>query len=310
MSTAEDSQRRVRRIGFLYAFGAFGAWGVVLPLYMKALEGVPVLEILAHRVLWAALVTVALIAALGQLGEARRALTRRSIALLMVSAALVTANWVTYIFAVTSDHIIETSLGYFMNPLVSVALGMAVLGERLRPLQLAACLIGALGVVILTTASSGVPWIALTLAFSFGCYGLVRKVVAVESLIGVAFEAAILAPLALGYLLWLAHEGRGSFGIAAPGLDLLLMGSGLATALPLVWFAAAARKLPLTTIGLLQFSSPSATFLLGILVYDEPFSMAEAITFACVWAALGLYTADALLRQRRAGALAARSVAR
>jgi len=299
MSTAEDSQRRVRRIGFLYAFGAFGAWGVVLPLYMKALEGVPVLEILAHRVLWAALVTVALIAALGQLGEARRALTRRSIALLMVSAALVTANWVTYIFAVTSDHIIETSLGYFMNPLVSVALGMAVLGERLRPLQLAACLIGALGVVILTTASSGVPWIALTLAFSFGCYGLVRKVVAVESLIGVAFEAAILAPLALGYLLWLAHEGRGSFGIAAPGLDLLLMGSGLATALPLVWFAAAARKLPLTTIGLLQFSSPSATFLLGILAYGEPFSGAEAVTFACVWVALGLYTADAL-RARRA----------
>jgi chloramphenicol-sensitive protein RarD len=299
MSTAEDSQRRVRRIGFLYAFGAFGAWGVVLPLYMKALEGVPVLEILAHRVLWAALVTVALIAALGRLGEARRALTRRSIALLMVSAALVTANWVTYIFAVTSDHIIETSLGYFMNPLVSIALGMAVLGERLRPLQLAACLIGALGVVILTTASSGVPWIALTLAFSFGCYGLVRKVVAVESLIGVAFEAAILAPLALGYLLWLAHEGRGSFGIAAPGLDLLLMGSGLATALPLVWFAAAARKLPLTTIGLLQFSSPSATFLLGILAYGEPFSGAEAVTFACVWVALGLYTADAL-RTRRA----------
>jgi chloramphenicol-sensitive protein RarD len=305
MSTAEDSQRRVRRIGFLYAFGAFGAWGVVLPLYMKALEGVPVLEILAHRVLWAALVTVALIAALGRLGEARRALTRRSIALLMVSAALVTANWVTYIFAVTSDHIIETSLGYFMNPLVSVALGMAVLGERLRPLQLAACLIGALGVVILTTASSGVPWIALTLAFSFGCYGLVRKVVAVESLIGVAFEAAILAPLALGYLLWLAHEGRGSFGIAAPGLDLLLMGSGLATALPLVWFAAAARKLPLTTIGLLQFSSPSATFLLGILAYGEPFSGAEAVTFACVWVALGLYTADALRSRRR---LALRSV--
>ncbi len=173
-----------------------------------------------------------------------------------------------------------------------------------------ACLIGALGVVILATASSGTPWIALTLAFSFGCYGLVRKIIAVESLIGVAFEAAILAPLALGYLLWLAHEGRGSFTLATPGLDLLLMGSGFTTALPLIWFAAAARKLPLTTIGLLQFSSPSATFLLGILVYDEPFSMAEAITFACVWAALGLYTADALLRQRRAGALAARSVAR
>ncbi len=303
MTTAEDTQRRVRRIGFLYALGAFGSWGVVLPLYMKALEGVPVLEILAHRVLWAALVTVALIAAFGRLDEARRVLTRRSVMLLMVSAALVTANWVTYIVAVTSDHIIETSLGYFMNPLVSVALGMAVLGERLRPLQIAACLTGALGVVILATASSGVPWIALTLAFSFGCYGLVRKVVAVESLIGVAFEAAILAPLALGYLLWLGQEGRGSFGVTTPGLDLLLIGSGLATALPLVWFAAAARKLPLTTIGLLQFSSPSATFLLGIFVYGEPFSMAEAVTFACVWVALGLYTADALVRQRRRLAL-------
>ncbi len=310
MSLVDDAQRRSRRIGFLYAFGAFGLWGVVVPVYMKALQGVPVLEILAHRVLWAAVVTVALIAALGRLGEARRVLNGRSIGLLMVSAALVTANWVTYIYAVTADHIIETSLGYFMNPLVSVALGMAVLGERLRPLQIVACLVGALGVVILATASSGTPWIALTLAFSFGCYGLVRKIIAVESLIGVAFEAVILAPLALGYLLWLAHEGRGSFTLAAPGLDLLLIGSGLTTALPLIWFAAAARKLPLTTIGLLQFSSPSATFLLGILVYDEPFSMAEAITFACVWAALGLYTADALLRQRRAGALAARSVAR
>jgi chloramphenicol-sensitive protein RarD len=293
----DDAQplRRQHRIGLLYALGAFTAWGVVLPIYLKALGDVPVLQILAHRIVWGALFALVLVAGFGRRRELSQLLAARTMALLLLSALLVTINWVTYIYAVGTSHIVETSLGYFMNPLVSVALGMLVLGERLRPLQIAACVVAAIGVAILATASGGLPWIALTLAFSFGFYGLVRKVVAVESLIGFTFEASILAPIAALYLLWLAATGQSAFGLATPGRDALLLGAGVVTALPLIWFAAAARKLPLTTIGLLQFSSPSATFLLGVFVYDEPFSASEATTFGCIWLALLLYIADALL---------------
>ena len=293
----DDAQlrRRQHRIGLLYALGAFTAWGVVLPIYLKALADVPVLEILAHRIVWGALFALALVAGLGRRHELRQLLAPRTMALLLLSALLVTINWVTYIYAVSNSHIVETSLGYFMNPLVSVALGMLVLGERLRPLQTAACLVAGVGVAILAAATGGLPWIALTLAFSFGFYGLVRKVVAVESLIGFTFEASILAPLAVLYLLWLAASAQSSFGLATPARDALLLGAGIVTALPLIWFAAAARKLPLTTIGLLQFTSPSATFVLGVFVYGEPFSAAEAATFACIWLALLLYVVDALL---------------
>jgi chloramphenicol-sensitive protein RarD len=295
MTDDAQSRRRQHRIGLLYALGAFTAWGVVLPIYLKALADVPVPEILAHRIVWGALLALALVAGLGRQHELGQLLAPRTMALLLLSALLVTINWVTYIYAISNSHIVETSLGYFMNPLVSVALGMLVLGERLRPLQLAACLVAGVGVAILAAATGGLPWIALTLAFSFGFYGLVRKVVAVESLIGFTFEASVLAPLAALYLLWLWATGQSSFGLVTPTRDMLLLGAGVVTALPLIWFAASARKLPLTTIGLLQFTSPSATFLLGVFVYDEPFSAAEATIFACIWLALLLYVADALL---------------
>jgi chloramphenicol-sensitive protein RarD len=306
----DDAQfrRRQHRIGLLYALGAFTAWGVVLPIYLKRLADVPVLEILAHRIVWGALFALALVAGLDRRGELRQLLAPRTAALLSLSALLVTVNWVTYIYAVSNSHIVETSLGYFMNPLVSVALGMLVLGERLRPLQIAACLVAGAGVAFLAAATGGLPWIALTLAFSFGFYGLVRKVVAVESLIGFTFEASALAPIAALYLLWLWASGQSSFGLATPERDALLLGAGVVTALPLIWFAASARKLPLTTIGLLQFTSPSATFVLGVFVYDEPFSAGAATTFACIWLALLLYVADALRARggRAAAALAAR----
>jgi chloramphenicol-sensitive protein RarD len=295
MTDDAQSRRRQHRIGLLYALGAFTAWGVVLPIYLKALADVPVPEILAHRIVWGALLALALVAGLGRQHELGQLLAPRTMALLLLSALLVTINWVTYIYAISNSHIVETSLGYFMNPLVSVALGMLVLGERLRPLQIAACLVAGVGVAILAAATGGLPWIALTLAFSFGFYGLVRKVVAVESLIGFTFEASVLAPLAALYLLWLWATGQSSFGLVTPTRDMLLLGAGVVTALPLIWFAASARKLPLTTIGLLQFTSPSATFLLGVFVYDEPFSAAEATIFACIWLALLLYVADALL---------------
>jgi chloramphenicol-sensitive protein RarD len=293
-----EAKRSERHAGFLYALGALGLWGLVLPIYIKALAAVPVVEILAHRILWAALFTLVLLALLGRLRTLGTVLVPRSLGLLVLSAALVTVNWVTYVVAVINDNLLAASLGYFLNPLVSIALGMLVLGERLRPRQLLACGIAAIGVLILAVAIRGVPWIALSLALSFGCYGLVRKVVAVEALAGFTFEVGILAPVAAGYLLWLAATGRGAFARAAPGLDLLLLGSGLVTALPLVWFAAAARKLPLTTIGLLQFTAPSAAFLLGVFVYGEPFGAAQAACFGCIWLALLVYSLDALMGAR------------
>ena len=304
MSDNERARRRERRIGLVYMLGAYACWGVVMPVYLKALKGVPVFEILAHRVVWATLFALMLIAALGRFGEMRRVLAPRTLRLLLISAALVTANWVIYIVAVTSDRIVEASLGYFMNPLVSVALGMAALGERLRRLQVAACSVAALGIVLLAASSEGVPWISLALAFSFGLYGLVRKVVAVEALAGFTFEAMLLTPLATGYLLFLAAEGESSFVAAAPLRDALLMGAGIVTALPLIWFAAGTRKLPLTVVGVLQFLSPCATFILGVFVYGEPFSRGEAACFAAIWLALALYITDALGARHRAAALA------
>ncbi len=308
MSDSAHASRRDHRIGLLYALGAFGVWGVVLPVYIKALEGVPVAEILAYRVV---------------LGDALRARSdRRARPRARAAPAPGAAHHpaAAALGGARDDQLGDLylrrrrrprrrdSLGYFMNPLVSVALGLLVLRERLRPLQIAACAIAMIGVAILAAVSGGLPWIALTLALSFGLYGLVRKVVAVESLTGFTFEAAILTPAAAGYLLWLAATGRGSFALATPGRDALLLGAGVATALALIWFAAAARKLTLSTIGLLQFTSPSATFLLGVFVYGEPFSAAEAATFACVWLALLLYVADALLAQRRATACVASRV--
>lgn len=293
-----DSGRYQQQVGFLYAVGAFGLWGLVLPVYIKALAGVPVLEILCHRVLWATLFALLLVAALGRRRELGRVLAPRTLGLLLLSAALVTINWVTYIVAVLGDHILAASFGYFLNPLVSVALGMLVLGERLRPRQIVACAIAAAGVAILAAASRGLPWMALSLALSFGFYGLVRKVVAVEALLGFTFEVAALTPLAGVYLLWLAWSGRSTFALGTPGIDALLAGSGIVTALPLIWFTAAARKLPLTTIGLLQFTSPSAAFLLGVFVYGEPFGPVEAASFGCIWLALLLYSLDALVVAR------------
>jgi chloramphenicol-sensitive protein RarD len=300
MSDDERARRRDQRIGLFYMLGAYAFWGVALPVYLKALKGVPVLEILAHRVVWATVFALLLIAVPGRIGEMRRVLAPRTLRLLLISAALVTANWVIYIVAVTSDHIVDASLGYFMNPLVSVALGMAVLGEKLRRLQTAACIAAAAGVALLTASSGGMPWISLGLAFSFGLYGLVRKVVAVEALVGFTFEAMLLTPLAVGYLLFLAVRGEGSFAAATPLHDALLVGAGIVTALPLIWFAAGARKLPLTVVGVLQFLSPCGTLLLGVFVYGEPFGGVQAVCFAAIWLALVLYLADALgVRGRR-----------
>jgi chloramphenicol-sensitive protein RarD len=293
----DDTDRREFRRGLGYAFGAFAFWGVVLPVYTKLLKEVPAFEILAHRVLWGALAAGALLFATRGWSAARHSLTWRGIAALAVSAALVTTNWTVYIIAVLSEHIVDASLGYFLNPLVSIALGMAFLGERLRPLQALACAVAAAGVAVPILVSGGVPWIALTLAFSFGLYGLVRKVVRVDALVGFFVEVALLTPLAAAYLVVLAVRGEIVFSPSRPGLDLLLAGAGVVTAIPLILFSAGARRLPLTMLGLLQFTSPSMTLLLGVFLYGEPFTWVQGATFGCIWTACAITIADALLRR-------------
>jgi chloramphenicol-sensitive protein RarD len=292
-----DAEAREYRLGLIYAFGAFAFWGVVLPVYTKLLKEVSAFEILAHRILWGALAAGALVALTRGWAGVRGALTWRVIGTLALSATLVTTNWTVYIIAVLSEHIVDASLGYFLNPLVSIALGMVFLGERLRPLQGVACAIAALGVAVPIVLRGGVPWIALTLAFSFGLYGLVRKVVRVDALTGFLVEVVLLTPFAAAYLSVLILQGGSAFAAGRPGLDALLVGAGIVTAIPLILFSAGARRLPLTMVGLLQFTSPSMTLLLGVLLYGEPFTWVHAATFGCIWIACAVTILDALLHR-------------
>jgi chloramphenicol-sensitive protein RarD len=297
-----DEPRREERRGILFALAAFTCWGLVTPLHFKLLGNVPAGEILSHRVVWALVLVLTMIAAARRWAELGAVLAQpRTLGLLACSTALVGGNWLLYIWAVNDGRLVESSLGYFVNPLVNVALGMLFLGERLRTRQLAACFIAAAGVVALAVASGAPPWVALALAFSFGFYGLIRKTVRVEPLIGLAVETAILAPLAAAYLLFLGARGESSAGDART-LGLLLA-TGVTTALPLIWFAAAAQRLKLSVLGLLQYSSPSLQLALGVLVFGEAFTTAHAVAFAAIWTALALYSFDALRPLWRARAV-------
>ena len=296
-----SERERQGAAGILYALAAFGTWGVVAPVHFKLLAAVPPLEVLAQRIVWASVLVLAIIAARRRLGELLAALRpARPLKLLCVSAALVGVNWLVYIWAISAGHLVEASLGYFINPLVNVALGIIFLGERLRPLQLAACGLAAIGVLVLAVAAGAIPWIALALGITFGFYGLIRKTVRVEPLIGFCVESLILLPLALGYVLFLVARGETAFLRGSWTLDLLLILTAATTSAPLIWFAAAAQRLRLSTLGLLQYLAPSCLLALGVLFYGEPFTRIEAISFAAIWTALALYSADAL-RSARAG---------
>jgi chloramphenicol-sensitive protein RarD len=286
-----------QRSGIGWALAAFGLWGVG-PIYFKAVAHVPPFQLLAHRVVWCVTLTAVLIT-LGrdwrQLREGLR--DRRTTGTLALSAALVAINWFTYIFAVTTDHIVEASLGYFINPLVNVLLGMLFLHERLTRLQLLAVLLALAGTLNLTLSVGAPPWIALTLAVCFGFYGLLRKTVRIEAVNGLFVETAMLAPVASGYLLWLGWRGEGAFGAIDLRTDALLLFAGVITALPLVWFTRAARRLRYITIGLLQYIAPTLQLLIGVLVYGEPFTRAHWVTFGLIWAALAIFTWDAVSRR-------------
>ncbi|WP_243439928.1 EamA family transporter RarD [Fundidesulfovibrio soli] len=284
--------------GLAAAAFSFLCWGM-LPLYWRLLDGVAALEISCHRVVWSGALTGLLLLALGRAGEVRKALSsRRDLGLLAVSSAMIGVNWVLYIWAVNNGHVLDASLGYYLNPLVNVVLGMAVFRERLNRPQSVAVGLAACGVAVQFVGAGSLPWIALSLAVSFGIYGMVRKLTAVESLPGLFVETACLGLPAAGYLFWRAAQGVGGMGSGGLALDLLLVGAGAVTTLPLLTFAFGARRISLTTLGVLQYIGPTGMFALGILVYGEPLGLARAATFGLIWAGVALYTVDGAMRLR------------
>jgi chloramphenicol-sensitive protein RarD len=287
------------RAGALFALLAFGAWGLN-PVYFKAVAGIPPLEVLAHRVVWSVVLLLPLAVAGGRWRALVRAASdRRVLRLLLLTTLLLALNWLTYIWTVASGQVLQASLGYYITPLVNIAAGVLLLGERLGRLRQLASALAVAAVLVLAWAGGGVPWIALWLAVSFGAYGFIRKIIAVESLEGLLLETVLLLPAALGWLLWLAAVGSGRFGGGLGAGELLLMLSGPVTGLPLVWFAAAARRLRLTALGFFQYLAPTGQLLLAVLAYGEPFGPPRLAAFACIWAALLLVSLDSW-RARRA----------
>jgi len=288
---------RERRAGLAYGLAAYGAWGV-FPIYLKAVRTVPILEVLCHRVVWALAILLVLTGVRGELRAVADALRhRRALLVLSGSTVFIALNWLVYIYSVTHDRILESSLGYYINPLISVLLGVVLLRERLEPLMKAAALLAAAGVVWLAIGLGQLPWISLVLAFSFGLYGLLRKIAPVGALTGLTVETLLLAPLAAGYLVWAEARGRATFLSGRWGIDVLLLLAGPVTAIPLLCFAAAARRLPLSTIGFMQYISPTLQFLLAVTVYGEPFDHARAGAFACIWVAVALFAYDSVRRR-------------
>jgi chloramphenicol-sensitive protein RarD len=287
------------RIGLISALTAFLLWGLA-PIYFKFLGHVRADEIIAHRIVWSVvfLGLVLLIRDRGQVLKKIR-IPPRMLAILGVSSALILANWLIFVFAVNSDRVLSTSLGYFINPLVNVFLGMLIFRERLSPIQGLAVTIAAFGTLYMAVQVGTIPWISLSLAFSFGFYSVVRKLTDVGPMIGLFWETLLAIPLALGWMLWLRSSGTLTFDPAETASALLLMGTGLVTVIPLLLFAAAVRRLPLSTMGILQYLAPSMTFILAVFVYNEPFTIDHAITFGCIWLALVLYTYSSVQIRRR-----------
>ena len=287
------------RRGTLLAGGAYVIWGV-LPIYWKAMASVSPQEILVHRILWSLVVCLILLAALKNWQWLRDGLRHPAVfRVSMVTAVLLAVNWLTYIWATNNDHIVEASLGYFITPLVNVLLGIVILHERLRVGQLAAILVATLGVIYLIVNAGGLLWISFALALSFGIYGLLRKTSKLGSLEGLCIEMMILTLPAALFLLMLAGRGESAFATQSWAVTLLLASTGIVTAGPLLLFASGARLVPLTTLGVLQYLAPTLQFLIGVLIYGEPFTHTRLIGFGIIWAALAIYTAEGFLRRRR-----------
>ncbi len=283
-----DSQYKVS--GVWYAIIAFLTWGV-FPLYWKPLKVVPAIEILAHRVFWSFVFMVILTFYYNQWNELKAVLIKpRKRLAVILSSLLVSLNWGLYIWAVNAGHIVDASLGYYINPLLSVCLGMLVLKERLNFWQWISLLMAAGGVLIFGVQYGKIPWIALSLALSFGSYGLVKKMANIESIIGLTLETAVMTPLAAGYLLWLQFHGFGAFGNSPLWITLMLAGAGIVTAVPLIWFTRATQRVPLSVVGFIQYLTPTMILFLGVFLYHETFSPVHLIGFGTIWAALLLFS--------------------
>lgn len=284
--------------GLLLGVAAYAIWGL-FPLYWPLLEPAGAVEILAHRIVWSVVTMGALLVALHRVRVFRVLVADRRVhRLLTLAACLITVNWATYIWGVNNGHVVETALGYFVNPLVTVLMGVFVLGERLRSWQWVAMGVAAVAVVVLTVDYGRPPWIALVLALSFGSYGLCKKQAGAPAIESIAFETLVVGPLALAYLVWLSARGSSSFTAHGPGHALLFVATGVVTAVPLICFGGAAIRVPLVTLGLLQYLTPILQFLLGVLYFHETMPAGRWIGFALVWAALAVFTAD-LLRHTR-----------
>jgi len=287
------------RRGFLLGVAAYAIWGL-FPLYWPLLEPAGAVEILAHRVFWSLAVVIGLVLVARRTGQLRAVLrSPRSRGILTVAAVVIAVNWGTYIWAVNNDHVVEASLGYFINPLVTVLIGVLVLHERLRTAQWAALGVAAVAVLALTIEYGHPPWVSLLLAFSFGTYGLAKKKANVGAVESLTFETMVLTPVAVGYIAWLVVSGSSTFGHHGGGHALLLAGTGIVTVIPLVCFGGAATRVSLTTIGLLQYITPTVQFILGVTVFAEPMPPMRWVGFVLIWLALALFTGESLRHHRR-----------
>ena len=300
LSFPEETNRRSFS-GVISGASAFLIWGIS-PLYWKTLTAVPALEIVAHRVVWSFLILMPLILFRKRWKEFLSVLANpRSMAILVLTSLLVSCNWLIYIWAINHGFLLQASLGYYINPLVNVLLGTLFLRERLRRLQVFAVLLATAGVVYLTMVYGRFPWIACVLALTFGLYGLVRKVIAVGSLVGLTIETFLLAAPALGFLIYLNMNGSAAFFKVSLQLDLLLAGTSVVTALPLLLFAMSARRVRLTTLGFLQYIAPSCMFVMAVFLFREAFRTEQLISFVLIWTALAVYSTDSVTHFRRAG---------
>ena len=297
----KDAEQAANRTisGLIFGMASFLIWGIS-PLFWKALGYVPAFEIVLHRIVWSFVFLLPLVLMRKKWSAFAATLkNRRAMLTLLASTLLVSCNWLIYIWAVNAGHLLQASLGYYINPLVNVFLGMVFLREKLRRSQAFAVLLAALGVLYLTFFFGQFPWIALSLAFSFGLYGLIHKTMSVGSLVGLTIETLIAAIPASIYLVYLDQQGRGIFLSQGTGTDLMLMASSLVTAVPLLFFSFGTRRLQLSTVGLLQYLAPSCMFFMAVFLFDEPFFKAQVISFCMIWTALAIYSTDSVRYYRR-----------
>lgn len=287
----------MQRKGVLSAIGAYAIWGL-FPLYWKQLETIPALQLIGHRIVWSFMLLLVVVVASRQQAAFRAAVSAGTVRIYFVAALLISTNWFTYVWAVTHGFIVEASLGYYINPLFSVLLGVIVLRERLRLIQWVPIGLAVLGVAYLTVTFGSVPWISLVLAFTFGLYGLVKKTAPLGSFFGLTLETGLLFVPAAAYLILCQSAGQGAFLHSGAVADWMMVGAGLVTAVPLLLFAYAAQRVSLTTIGLLQYLNPTMQFLLGVLVYGEPFTRDRMIGFGMVWAGLAIFWLEGLYARR------------